>query len=176
MWLRPAGICFDHLLIEDALLRRALHVDDRTLTGDGDRLFERAHAQVDVDRRDERTCQLDAFAADGRESAQAEHHGIGAWPQIDDAVLTAAIGDDRTNLLNQGGARRLHRDSRQHSAGGVPDHAGNRRLRVRQRWHQGHEPETNNITRVSRNICFLHRSTLNEFPSRAESFPGRGPG
>ena len=23
----------------------------------------------------------------------------------------------------------------------IPDDAGNRRLRVRQRWHQGHEPE-----------------------------------
>jgi hypothetical protein len=55
-------------LIEHALLRRALYVDDRTFTRDGDRLFERADAQVDVDRGDERTCQLDALAADGRKS------------------------------------------------------------------------------------------------------------
>ena len=83
---------FDDLLIEHALLRRPLHVDDRALTGDGDRLFERADAQVDVDGRDERSGQLDALAPDSGEAAQGERHRIGARPKIDDAVLAAAVG------------------------------------------------------------------------------------
>ena len=55
MWLRPAGIASITSLVEHALLRGALHVDDRRLAGDGDRLLERADAQVGVDRRGERT-------------------------------------------------------------------------------------------------------------------------
>ena len=66
---------------------------------------------------------------------------VGAGTQIDDPVLAAAVGDDRANLLDQRRARRLDRDTRQHRAGGVPDDAGDRRLRVRQHGHQDHEPE-----------------------------------
>ena len=66
----------DHLLIEHALLRRALNVDDRAVTGDGDRLLERTDAQVDVDRGDEGARQLDSFAPHRRESAQREGHDI----------------------------------------------------------------------------------------------------
>ena len=48
-----------HVIADDPLGLRALHVDDRRLAGDGDRLGDRADLQVLVDRRHERPCQFD---------------------------------------------------------------------------------------------------------------------
>ena len=64
MWLRPAGMASITSCVEHALLRGALHVDDRRLAGDRDRLLERADAHVGVDRGDEGAGQLDPVALD----------------------------------------------------------------------------------------------------------------
>jgi hypothetical protein len=47
-----------------------LHVDDRRLAGDRDRLGDGAHLQIGVDVRGEVRRQLDALAAHRREAGQ----------------------------------------------------------------------------------------------------------
>ena len=82
---RDVGIAASTSLSMIVLHARALDVDDRRLAGDRDRLFERADAQVGVDRGDEVAAQLDALAFDGAETGQRKRHRIGAGPKIDDA-------------------------------------------------------------------------------------------
>ena len=60
-----------------------------------------ADLHVGVDRGDEVARQLDAFALDGVEAGQRERHRVGAGPQVDDAVLAAAVGDGGAHLLDQ---------------------------------------------------------------------------
>ena len=85
---------------------------------------KRADLQVRVDRRGERSGQLDALALDGAEAGQRERDRIGAGPQVDDAVLAAAVGDGGADLFNQHVARGLDGDAGQHGAGRVLDDAG----------------------------------------------------
>ena len=47
---------------------------------------------------------------------QRERDGVGAGPQIDDAVLAGAVGDGRSDLLDQRVARRFDRDAWQNTA------------------------------------------------------------
>jgi hypothetical protein len=58
----------EDLSIHDALSRRALDVDDRRLSADGDGFGDRADPQVGIDRRDECSGELDAFALDRGEA------------------------------------------------------------------------------------------------------------
>ena len=67
--------------------------------------------------RRERAGQLDAFALDGAEAGQRERHGVGARPQIDDAVLAGAVGDGGADFLDQHRAGRFDGDAGQHGAG-----------------------------------------------------------
>ena len=77
------------------------------------------------------------FAFHGTEPGQRERHGIGAGPEIDDAVLAGGVGDDRPDLFNQDGAGGFHRHARQDAARGVPDDAGDRGLCIgRRRYEQ----------------------------------------
>ena len=92
----------DHIPVDDGLHARALDVNDRRFAGDGDRLFERADSQLDVDRGDEVATQLDALAFDGVEAGQRERHGIGAGTKIDDAILTGVVADDRARASQSG--------------------------------------------------------------------------
>ena len=75
-----------------------------------------------------------AVTLDGRKSRQRERHGVDAGTQVDDLVLARAVGDDRPGLLDQHVAGRFDRDARQHCAGRVFHHAGNRALRRARRW------------------------------------------
>jgi len=73
--------------------RRALHVDDWGLAGDGDGLFERSNAHVGIDRCDERAGELDAFALDGGEARPVEQGEgdsvVGAFSMPSDALAAA---------------------------------------------------------------------------------------
>jgi hypothetical protein len=122
----------DYLVAQHALLRRVLHVHDRRLTGDGDRLLERADSQVGVDRRRKRSSQLDAFAVHRGESNQRKGDGVGARPEVLDPVLAGAIGHARTDLLDQRGTRRFDGHAGQHRARGIAHDARYGCLRIRQ--------------------------------------------
>ena len=99
----------DHPLLDDVL-----NVHDGGLAGDGDRLLEGAHAQVDIDRRCEVRRQLDAVALDRAEPRQGERDAVGAGQQIDDLVLTLIIGNNGANLFDQDGTAGFHRNAGQH--------------------------------------------------------------
>ena len=77
---------------------------------------------------DLRTGQLDAVTLDGDEAGQRERQGVGARPQIDDAVLARAIGDRGPDLLDQGRARCFNGDAGQHGAGRVSNGSREGRL------------------------------------------------
>jgi hypothetical protein len=114
---RPVdGQAVDHFGIEHALAAYALQVDDRRFASHGYGLFERAHLQRGIHRRDERAAQLDAFASDRAEPGQHERHGIDARPQVLDAVLSGAIADSRTHFFNQRRAGRFHSHPWHHRA------------------------------------------------------------
>src|SRR5262245_46946084 len=62
--------CVDDLAAEDALLRRALSVDERRFAGNRDRFRDAADSQFGIDRRRERAPQLDAFAPHRRKAGE----------------------------------------------------------------------------------------------------------
>src|SRR5262245_29061244 len=92
----------DDVFGDDLLRPRALHVDNRRLTADRDRLLECTNSQVGIDGRDEVARQFDSFALDDAEPLQLEGHAVDTWPEIDDAVLPCRIGHDRPRFFNQG--------------------------------------------------------------------------
>ena len=102
----------DDVVRDRHLAPDALRVDDRGFTADRDRFLDRAHFHVGVDRRGERSGELDAVALDGAEAGQRERHRIGAGAQIDDAVLAGAVRHGRPRFLDEGRARRFDRDAR----------------------------------------------------------------
>ena len=61
----------------------------------------------------------------------ADEESARARQQVDDAELTGAVSDGRASLFNQHGAGDFDSHTRQNSAGGVFDHAADRRLCVR---------------------------------------------
>ena len=123
----------DHIPVDDGLHSRALDINDRRFAGDRDGLFERADSKLDADRGDEVTTQLDAFTFDGVETRKRERQRVGAGAKIDDAILTGVVADDRARALDQDGTCGFNRDTRQHGAGRIPDHAGDGGLRERSR-------------------------------------------
>ena len=128
---RVAGIDVMMSLSMHRLAPDALHVDDRRLAGDGDRLLERADLQLGVDRRGERAGQLDAFAPNGLKPGQRERRPC-RCPAADrrcgtgrDSSVTAV----RTFSISRAG--RFDGHAGQHGARRILDDAGNRRLGVR---------------------------------------------
>ena len=110
------------------LLRCALHIHDRRVAGDGDRLLDGADAQLGVDRGREVRRKLDAFAADRVEPGQRERDRIDAGPEIDDAIQTGRVGRHRPHALDERRTAGFHGDPGQHGAGRILDRAGNRAL------------------------------------------------
>ena len=104
------------LLVDHSLPLRALNIDNRCVTRDGDRFFDRAQLQLGVDRGRERSRELDAFATNGRESRQREHDGIRAATQLFDAELAGAVGHDRSCFFDERRTRSLDRDTWKHGA------------------------------------------------------------
>ena len=61
---------------------------------------------------------------------------VDAGPQVDDAVLAAAVGDDGADFLDQGRAAGFNRDAGQDGAGRVFDGPGDRCLCERDGRHE----------------------------------------
>ena len=113
-WPRAGRNGVDDLLADDALQRGRLHVDDRRFAGHRDRFLDRA----DASSRRRRVAVNEPVSSmpsrlNGAEPRQGEGHRIRAGAQIDDSILTRAIGDDGTDLLDQRGARGLDGHARQ---------------------------------------------------------------
>ena len=113
----------DHVGAEHRLALRGLDVDDRCLTGDRDRLRERADTHVDWNRQRGGAAELDALTLDDVEAGQRERQRVRAGIQTGNAVLARAVGDGRAHLFDEGGAGRLDGHARQHAARLVPDGA-----------------------------------------------------
>ena len=119
----------EHGALERVRALGVLHVDQGRLARDRHALLDRAHLEIDVDRDRRVAGQLDAGAHDGRESGERERHRISAGAQIDDRVSPGAVGDDRTRLLDQHGARGFDGHTRQYRVARVSDDARKRALR-----------------------------------------------
>jgi hypothetical protein len=78
----------EQLARHDFVLRGGLHIDDRGLTRDGNRLLELPDAHLGADVRREVRRQHKSVALDGAETGQGERHGIYAARQVEDLVLT----------------------------------------------------------------------------------------
>jgi hypothetical protein len=120
----------DRFAIEHGSLGRRRHVDDRRRARDRNGLFERADAELGVQRRGKLRRQLQAITAEGLEPGQCERDRVGARPQIRDAVAAVAVGDGGFDFLDQDIARRFDRHARHRSAGRVSHHAHDAALRV----------------------------------------------
>ena len=131
----------EQFLIDDALLGGALDIDDGRFAGDGEGFRKRTDLQVGVDRRRERSGQLDAIALQRRETGEGKRDGVDAAAQLLDPVLTRAVGDGRARLLDQGRARGFNRDTRQDGAGGVAHDTGDGRRALRRGADRGAEDQ-----------------------------------
>jgi len=126
-----AGQRLQRFLGELHLRAGAAKVHRRRFARDGDRLFERAHREVAVDRRGELGGQLEPFPLRRAEARQRERDGVGAGSQVDDAVPTLRIGHCRPDLFDERRAGRLDGHAGQDRARRIPHHAGNAALRPR---------------------------------------------
>ena len=95
---RREGI--EDVTIQHLLPGGALQVNHRRLSGDRDRLFKPADAEVGVDPGVEGALQRDAFPPHDRETRQRERHRVLAGPQVLDYVLTGAVRHGRPDLLD----------------------------------------------------------------------------
>ena len=116
---RVEGIAVEHLR-----LGRALDVHDRRRAGDGQRLFERADLELDVDGHREVGRQLEPLTLDRRETRQHEAQDVVPWPQVDEPVAAGFIGHHRSRFLDQRRTGRLHGDAGQYRTRGVLHNAG----------------------------------------------------
>ena len=82
----------DGFLLHHLPLDHVLRVDDRGGARNGDRLFQRADAEVGVHVGGELRLNLDALALDGREPSQGEGDGVHAGTQVDDVVAALRVG------------------------------------------------------------------------------------
>jgi hypothetical protein len=89
--VRPLGNVSMISLFRHALLLDALHVDERCLTADRDRLFDGSDAKFRADRRRHRSLQDDPFAFGRGESGERERDAC-IHP-----VADQRCGTDRSN-------------------------------------------------------------------------------
>ncbi len=118
----------DDVLAHDALLHRALDVDDRGLPGHRDRFAQQAHLELGVDGGRERARELNPFALEGREPGQRKRHRVGAGPEVDDAILARPVGDHGADFFDQRRTRCLDGHTGQQGTGRILDGAGDRSL------------------------------------------------
>ena len=131
----------DDFVCQHGLPLRALNVNDRCLARHGDGLLDAAHFELRVDRHGQERIQLETRAAHRGKAWQHEGDYVLAGPQVLDAIHPRAVGDGRSNLLDEGRARGLDRDAGQDRAGRVPHRAGDRALRMRQGRQKGEPRE-----------------------------------
>src|SRR5262249_23869003 len=116
-----AGKVPHRLVVERDGAPRALHVDHRRLSGDGDGLCDLAdsHLRVDLDYAGAR--YDDVVALQGGEPCECERHDVCARLQALDTVLTGGIGRRCPDFFNQYGTRSCDGDAGQHCARRVFD-------------------------------------------------------
>ena len=131
--------CVDRGVVDDLLPPCALHVDGRRLASHRNRFLQVTDLQVLVDRDDAGAGDFDTIALHNGESRQRECQAVGAGQEFREAITSRAVAHRGANLFDEDRTGGLNRNARQHRAGGVPNRAGNGRLRVSQRWHQGHQ-------------------------------------
>ena len=89
-------------------LRHALRVDERTLAGHRHGFSDGAHAEVGIHSRRKVRRQHDALAQQRVETWERERHGIRARAQVDNLEHALAVGNNRSDLLDKGGAGGFH--------------------------------------------------------------------
>ena len=129
----------DDVVAEDRLPLHALGVDNRTLSGDGDRFLDGANLHFGIHRGGERPGQLDPFTFERVESGERERDDVAAGTQIDNPVLTRAVGGGGSHSFDEGVARGFDCDSREHSAGRIFDGSRDRCLRQHDPRREDHE-------------------------------------
>ena len=112
----PVGHRIEEISRDDSAHRRVRDVDHRRLPGHGDRLLERSHRQLDIDRRGEIGRQFEAVTFSRLETGQRKRDAVGANRQVHDLVLTLPVGHDRAHSLDQRRTGRFHSDAGQHRA------------------------------------------------------------
>ncbi len=150
----------EHVARQHLLLDVALHVDERRLPRNRDRLFEGADLQVGVDGGHEVRRQVE-FALDDVEALQGEGHRVLARAQVDHPVRAVFIGDGASHLLDQRGARRFHRHAGHDRARFVLHDAANSALRVGG-CRQDAGPHERKAQRERQPGCSRHASNLQE--------------
>jgi hypothetical protein len=70
------GQLVDQVAVDDALLVGALHIDNRRLAADRNSFLQRANTKLRVDRRGERSGQLNAFPFHRAEPAERERDRV----------------------------------------------------------------------------------------------------
>ncbi len=91
-----------------------LRIDDRRLTGHGDRFLNPADAHLGVDGEHARSAELNAVAFDGREAGQRVCQRIGPGRQVLDSILPGAVARRGADLFDQHGAGGLDGHTREH--------------------------------------------------------------
>ena len=114
---------FQRIPVEDLLLHRAVDIDNRRRSRNGDRLFQCSDAEIRIDGGGKSRRHFDALTPNRLEPGQRECHGIDAWPQVDHAVDARAVRDDGAYPLNQRWTGGFHRHARKHGARRIAHHA-----------------------------------------------------
>ena len=109
-------------------LRRRVHVDERGLTGNGDRFRDRAELHLGVDGCRERRGQFDARSLERGEALQREGDGVRARAQVHDPEDALGIGDGGADLFYECRTSDVHLDARKNGARGVFDDTGDAAL------------------------------------------------
>ena len=175
-WVRPVGI----VLSTSGPITVCCRAFCTSTTGDSPVTvmvsFSCADAHVGVDRGRERAGQLDAVALEGVEAGNREGDRVGPRPQVDDLVLSAAVGDDAADLLDQRGARGFDSHARQHRSGRVAGDTFDGRLRERgrrqERWIR--TTAKSNALRIPMSLCSYRRrdgSRIGAFGSSPHQLP-----
>ena len=102
--IAAAGQLHERFLGHRAALGGRLDVDQRALADDRDFLGQRALLQGDVERQGLLELKHDVFALDRLEALQAEHDGVNARGQGEQAIRARLVGD-RNGLADQLGTR-----------------------------------------------------------------------
>ena len=99
--LRAGRQRFEQFVRDDRLPPNVLDVHNRRRASDRDRLGEVADRHYAFNVGCEAGAQHEAFAANGLEALQREHHGVVAGSQSGDRVASFAVGHDGTLLLDE---------------------------------------------------------------------------
>ena len=119
------GQRLEDLLIDDVAVADTADVDHRRRIGDGNRLGELADGQFGIQIGSKGATQLNPLAHEGGKPGQLERHRIRASLDRDDQVLTVAVGNGNTNLLDERGAASLDGDAGQHASRRIANRAAN---------------------------------------------------